>query len=340
MMNYKKIIVPIAVIIIVIGVVLIFFLPEESEDTLHATTDPFLWKIEGENPSYLYGSIHVGTEEVLTLPDVVYNAINNADAVYTEVKMDFSTQMLSLSYYLLPHDQTLEDLLPDDVENSLKSYLDEKNYAFLGYNSYKIWVVVISLLQIEYKEYYQISSLDKYVWNIAEDKGKTTNGLETYEEQLSIFDNLTIDEQIQFLNDSLYYLNQDIAAGMNSLELTINAYLEGDIGTLQDLEYKDYNKSDPLYDKLLTKILANRNHNMSERISDLITNNPDTKYFFTIGAAHFYGEDNIIQLLENEGYTITEVPFTKCSSCGCDNGEKKIKNRCYYPYDEEYSSLI
>jgi hypothetical protein len=71
---------------------------------------------------------------------------------------------------------------------------------------------------------------------------------------------------------------------------------------------------------------------MTERISENITNNPDKQFFFTIGSAHFIGEDNIITLLEEKGYTITQVSFSGCSKCGCDTDEEKINGKCYIPY--------
>jgi uncharacterized protein YbaP (TraB family) len=83
--------------------------------------------------------------------------------------------------------------------------------------------------------------------------------------------------------------------------------------------------------KFIDNLLTNRNYNITQRISQLITNNPDTQYFFTIGAGHYYGEDGLITLLENEGFTITRVEFSVCESC--DSGEVRIEERCYVPYE-------
>lgn len=71
---------------------------------------------------------------------------------------------------------------------------------------------------------------------------------------------------------------------------------------------------------------------MTQRISELITNNPDKQYFFTIGAGHFYGDDGLLSLLEEEGFTFTRVEFEKCEEC--DSGEVRIAERCYVPYSK------
>jgi len=323
----------VAVILVLAAFELGLFNPKKQESSKHPTTEPFLWVIEGENPSYLYGSIHVGTEDVLTLPDVVMNALNQADAVYTEIKLDDITTYQTSSFLLL-NGETLDDILPADVASRLDSYLKTKGASLKDFNVFKIWAIAVSLAQFEYPQYfikYQ-GGLDQYIWDLATSKGKETYGLETPYEQLSIFDGLTRDEQIQLLNDSLAEINNYSINNEDPLAELIDAYLDGDLDAFLEIEYQGYDESNPLYEKLLTEILEDRNYNMTERISENIINNPDKQFFFTIGAAHFIGEDNIITLLEEKGYTVTQVSFSGCSKCGCDKGEEKINDKCYIPY--------
>src|SRR5215471_8695107 len=55
---------------------------------IQPTQKPFLWRIEGPVPSYLYGTIHIPDQRVLAIPDVVKKAMAVSDAVYTEVPFD------------------------------------------------------------------------------------------------------------------------------------------------------------------------------------------------------------------------------------------------------------
>lgn len=96
-----------------------------------------------------------------------------------------------------------------------------------------------------------------------------------------------------------------------------DAYLLGGLKNLQDLSFSDYDENDPIDVKIKNR---------------LITDNPDTQYFFTIGAGHYYGDEELIALLEEEGFTITRVEFDKCEEC--DNGEVWIEERCYVPYSK------
>src|SRR5437773_1181942 len=52
------------------------------------TTKPFLWRIEGPVPSYLYGTIHLPDSRVLDMPEVVRQAIAASDGIFTELPID------------------------------------------------------------------------------------------------------------------------------------------------------------------------------------------------------------------------------------------------------------
>ena len=51
--------------------------------------------------------------------------------------------------------------------------------------------------------------------------------------------------------------------------------------------------NDSLSIKIRDKVVNDRNINMTKDISNLIKDNPETQYFFTIGAGHFYGKDGL-----------------------------------------------
>jgi uncharacterized protein YbaP (TraB family) len=132
------------------------------------------------------------------------------------------------------------------------------------------------------------------------------------------------------LNATLDELEKYALSGKRITDDMIDAYVEGNLEVLQDFMLSDINESNPLDIKIKNLILTDRNYNMTQRISQLISDNPNTQYFFTIGAGHFYGEDGLIALLENEGFSISRVEFNESSSC--DAGEVMINQRCYEPY--------
>jgi len=336
----KKILAITIIIGLIIGGSYYIFLLEDAEiiEENKYTTSPLLWRIDGENKSsYIFGSIHVGINEVLTLPDIVYDAIISSDVVYTEIKLDYETEReaISFSSFNSSEGKTLQNTLPEDLAIRLDTYLIGKNLSIAVFNQFKIWAIATGLQQIEFIDYYPYQSngsLDKYIWNLALKNGIETNGLEKVSEQLGIFDNLSYDEQIQLLNDTLNGYITDLETIEKYVEELVSSYIKGNLDTLFESEYNNYDLTDPLYEKIWIQILHNRNINMSSRIINALQNNTDSQYFFTVGAAHLSEEDGLITLLENEGYTVTRVPFIGCSCSACDENEIQVGEYCYYQY--------
>ena len=333
-MNKKYLITTVVVILLVAALSFAYFSlqnKDPEDETLNVTKDPFLWRIEGENPSYLFGSIHLPDERVLTLPDVVVEAIDEVDAVYTEVKLDSETQILSGQLSKLPNNQTIIDLLTEDVTTRLDSYLNTKGLSLSLFSQYKIWAVTATIILLDkLVELIENPSLDQYIWNTAVSTGKYTGGIETVQEQIDIFDGFSIDEQIEMLEGTLDELEYYENIGVSITDEMLNAYIEGNLEVLQDMALAGIDENNPLDMKYINNLFTNRNYNMTQRISKLITDNPDTQYFFTIGAGHYYGDDGLITLLAEEGFTITRVRFDRCEEC--DSGEILIEERCYVPY--------
>ena len=325
------------VFLVLISFVLIYYPDTEPIDIveLEVTTNPLLWEIEGENPSYLYGSIHLADERIVTLPNVVIEAIDSCDVVYTEIALDSDTLFESAQRSTLPSNITMYDLLPENVEDKFNSYIESNSYTeyaeLLGFSSYKVWFAASSLTVLEnFQSLLSYLPLDYYIWNLAINKNKDARGLEPIEVQLNIFDTLSLDDQIKLLNDTLDALEELSEQGTKITETFISSYLTGDLQELKNLTYTGYDTDDQFYDRLIEKILSDRNINMSKDISKYVKENPDTRYFFTIGSGHFYGEKGILQLLKDEGLTISRVKFDTSDSC--DPGEIRINQRCYEPY--------
>jgi uncharacterized protein YbaP (TraB family) len=341
-MNKQFLVTGIVLIVVIVAVTLAYVLFQnendnskkyESENQIYdVTKEPFLWRIEGQNPSYMFGSIHLPDERVLTLPDIIVEAIDEVGAVITEVKLDTETQILADQLSKLPSGQTIDDLLPLDVASRLDSYLRTKGLSLSLLSQYKIWAITSTIVFLdELVNLIENPSLDQYIWNTAISSGKYTNGIETVQEQIDIFDSFSIDEQIEMLEGTLDELEYYANTGGSITDDMLKAYIDGNLEVLQDLVLSGIDENDPLDVKFINNLLTNRNYNMTQRISQLITDNPDTQYFFTIGAGHYYGDDGLIKLLEDEGFTITRVAFSECKTC--DSGEVLIENRCYVPYE-------
>jgi uncharacterized protein YbaP (TraB family) len=125
--------------------------------------------------------------------------------------------------------------------------------------------------------------------------------LEKPDEQLSVFTKLTLDEQKSLLRHVLdEYRNYP-----RMYERLTEAYLARDLDTLEEISFGNPISDDPaLQDKFMEHMLTRRNHRMVERMAPHFKQG---KVFVAVGALHLIGDEGVIALLRQRGYTVTSV---------------------------------
>ena len=270
---------------------------------------PFLWKVTGEHEFYLFGTIHLPDSRVTDVPDEVVQALNQSSSFYAELDLSESNTMMIKQSMWLPDKKTLRDYLPKKLEGQIEDYLQkvnpELNLEF--FVQQKIWVLAITLTVIEQQlKFPGQAALDAVLFDQAVSIGLKTGGLETVEEQLSVFDSMTEKQQIAFLTDTVEFMQSTKSQNRDFIEESLNAYLRGDLDRLMSY-LMSYMKDNEFYDQLLDRLINQRNHKMTESIYRLVSENTLEKYFFAIGAGHFWGDNGINILLQEKGYSIEKI---------------------------------
>ena len=270
---------------------------------------PFLWQVTGEQSFYLFGTIHLPDPRVTVLSPEVEKALSESTSFYAELDLTESNTMLITQSMWLKGDDTLHDLLSSDLKEDITRYLKsinpELNLEYFA--KQKIWVLAVTLTVLEQQlKYPGHLPLDSSLYQKASLLGLQTGGLETVQEQLGVFDSLSIEDQIQFLTDTVEFLHQNNNESNDFVESTLNAYLDGELNELMT-HLMSYMKDNDFYADLLNNLIDNRNIQMTEDIVHLVTGNPDEKYFFAVGVGHFWGENSINLLLQEQGYSIQVI---------------------------------
>ena len=270
---------------------------------------PFLWKASGEHDFYLFGTIHLPDPRVTELPTEVNQALDEATAFYAELDLSESNRMKIAEFVRLTDGQDLAELLPESTRTKANKVLQDINpqLSVQTFSNLKVWVLAVTLLLIEQQQKYPTQQpLDFALYMQALADGKITGGLETNNDQLSIFNNLTLREQTKLLDDTIEFMEEASAENTSVAENSLNAYLQGDLEGLFTY-LVSYMKDEPFYEKLLEQLIDDRNHRMTKEILNLVNENPDEIYFFAVGAGHFWGETGINKLLSEAGYSIENV---------------------------------
>ena len=289
---------------------LIFFIVFSSQLSAEAIEKPFLWKIEGDRAtSYLFGTIHLPDARVTTLHQSVEQAFNDSEYVYTEIPLETSDMLAQVSYLMLEEDQTLTDIVEPDLLRRANNIVKDINPALTidPFLKFKVWAFATSLPLLEQQlNNPGVLPLDAQLYQRAGNEGKGIGGIETIQEQLSYFENLTQQEELKMLQDTIEFIEDTNTQERSMAEEFIQYYLQGDVDAFGELMVK-YIKEDEFSKVFMKKILYDRNVIMAERIYKKLQKNPDRSYFFAIGAGHYWGATGVQNLLINNGLSISRA---------------------------------
>lgn len=280
-------------------------LPLARADEVRPTEHPFLWRIEGEPEHYLFGTIHLADPRVTTLAPAVEEAFYASDELYTELAFDKMMAQLG-TRLMLPKGQSLRDILPAELWDRLDALLEGRGMRMASFDRFQVWgfYLILSTLDLS-KSLADGPPLDMFLYDEAINMGMETGGLETLEEQLSVFADASREDQIHLIEVALEQLEES-AAGEATEEL-IQAYLSGSEEGLQTLVGESAGDDDPIQAALMERLLPLRNHRMADRIDTHLQDHPARRHFFAVGSAHMPGAEGVVELLRQKGYTVERI---------------------------------
>jgi uncharacterized protein YbaP (TraB family) len=297
----------------------VFSLGAQVAPQVRPTDKPFLWRIDGATPSYLYGTVHVPDQRVLQLPEVVRRAFDASDVFNAEIPLDDATQASMMGKLMLPPGQDLRKLVGEDVfariVRVVGKALDGKvppgtaDVFTTMLSPMKPWAVMSQVELIEFLP--DISAgrqpLDAMLYGMADKAGKELGALETVDEQVAVFESFTTQEQVRMLVTTLDDLETAKPGGVSPSRELVDLYLAGDLNRLAAEVNKQYPQDEALNKKIVARVVDERNTKMALKIAELCAKKPARSYFFAVGALHYAGDTGIISQLTKKGFKVTRL---------------------------------
>lgn len=279
-----------------------------------------LWEITGngiEKPSYLYGTMHVSSKVAFYLGNPFFDALESVDQVALELEPelwfdevlggDFMTNALGSmnggGYYGY-----------DEAWNNFEGNYDiEINTNLLIQSIFKQDPEMANQLLFRFYDpsgnFEEDTWLDMYIYQSAKKLGKSTLGLETFEESMEMLTK-SQEESKDEENPARSLTNEERMEIPLKIE---SAYRNGDLDLLDSLSKLT---SPPSY---LKYILIERNKNFVRGLDSLIRQKP---IFAGMGAAHLPGDEGCIEMLRELGFTVRPIAPGKRDG----KQKKKIEN--------------
>lgn len=260
-----------------------------------------LWRIStaGRKPSYLLGTIHSDDPRVTRLKQAVVDALDGCDRFVMEMVLDTEAFMQFGATMLLEQGTDLEHLVGKDLYDQIVPAMAGYGMPEPVVRRLKPWVVV-AMLGMPKSNGGLI--LDMVLYQRATSQGKPASGLESAKEQLAVFEDLSVQDQIELLEMTLKQQHAQSAL----FEQLIAAYAADDLNGIADIASLDQEQArSAAARRFMTGLNDDRNRRMVQRIIPFLEQGNS---FIAVGALHLAGSQGILSLIRREGFIAEPAP--------------------------------
>ncbi len=275
------------------------------------TEKSLMWEVSGNGitkPSYLFGTIHRACVERLVLKPKQKKVLDNVQQLYLEIDIsDSSVSIAAAAGMLLPGGQSLKDVMSAAEYRKVKKFFEKEMGSTMPFWSISnLRPMVLSGMVAGVTDQCQTNSWEVILGKLARKKEWSIKGLETAQEQLAVFDRMPIKDQVAQLIDAIDNRQKIRKQGMKDYQELQAAYKNQDIVKLHVLISKDAESglSKVAHQQFLTALLDERNQKWIPIISRVAQEKPT---FFGVGAGHLAGQQGVISLLRQAGYTVQPI---------------------------------
>ena len=213
-----------------------------------------------------------------------------------------ASQFKLLTRGLLPGDQSLDKVVSAATYALVTKRVSDLGMPIEPLKRFKPWMLAITLEELEWQKagFDASLGLDRHFYDRAKVDGKSVQGLETVDFQLSLFDKLTTEEQDRMLAESL----KDVDKEQASVLTLTNAWRAGDAAAVERIVLDDLKDDAIMYDRLL----VNRNRKLAADARGLVLHPKRPRFRRRRRRAHLVGPDGTCwRCSRRKGYKVEQL---------------------------------
>ncbi|HMB73991.1 MAG TPA: TraB/GumN family protein, partial [Gammaproteobacteria bacterium] len=226
-----------------------------------------------------------------------------ADSVVFEIDLDDvapnEVQSQFMGAAMLPGGASLQDVLEPALFSDTEAQAAQFGVDVRLLARFEPWFVATMLMSFGLSElgYEPRFGIEQYVLARSRRDGKEVNGIESLSTQVAVFDLLSEQDQAAFLEQTIAELGSD----SRTMAALVSAWRNGALGELQSELMADFARFPGLYERLV----VDRNAAWTEALEPFFAREATTAV--VVGALHLVGDQSVIEMLRDRGYTITSV---------------------------------
>ncbi|HLP54238.1 MAG TPA: TraB/GumN family protein [Fluviicola sp.] len=260
-----------------------------------------LFSIKGKDtkPSYLFGTVHMIADTAYYFPAKLDKTLSKADQLVLEIDESIADRAKAQKMLMLDSGNVFDQFSKEQADSiiqwgssllGMKPEAFEKNFS--GMKPFVLMQIGVQAMMNARSKSYEMELMSK-----ANANKQPIKGLETMESQFAIFENMEAADVTEMIMEGIRHPEK--AAEMQR-EL-VKLYVDKDVEGLAKLitESDDMGQSSE-------ELLFQRNRNWIPLMTDFMKTH---SCFFAVGAGHLGGEQGVIQLLKDAGYTVTPIVY-------------------------------
>ncbi len=272
---------------------------------------PGLWEIsDGEQKCYLFGSVHLGNDELFPLPPGIEQAFADCDTFIIEANPDGISPTHAALFIaangVYTNGDRLENHVTKETLEMLRDYCDENKIPWSTAEQLKPWA---ALCLVDGKEYAKIGydiekGVDKHFLKEAAKQKKRIVELETARSQMELFARNEPRLQAKLLQDTL----QELGSYRQNVDSVFNAWKSGDLEEMNRVFLTEPALRHPEQKDFLIKVFDERNAKMASKIANHLKAYKQSA-FVLVGAGHLPGDKGLLKLLESKGLSVRRITY-------------------------------
>jgi uncharacterized protein len=263
-----------------------------------------VWVIKGPHTTiYLAGSVHLLPAQNSTLPAAFDRAYADSGKLVMELDLGKLDPMAVAGWMhdhgTLPEGTTLRSLTGEARYARISAAAGELGAPLDLLNGQAPWVVAIELADMEYMHegFDPGQGVEEQLVRRAQGDGKSTDGLESIDEELGGLESLGSEDQLRLLDQTL----DDLKDPQDEMQEILSAWRAGNAAQLAKLLSREYQSFPALYRPLVTA----RNRQWLPKIEHLV--NGHDNCLVVVGSLHLVGDGGLLELLRRDGFTATQL---------------------------------
>jgi len=262
-----------------------------------------LLRCHGASDHYLLGTVHADDPAIRKVVSPAISALKTSAQLHVEFVEPANASALAERFMFLPKGDSLANHIGQDAFATLsQALLKHSNLSPKNASRFKPWAATALL-------HYPPAIadgvvLDLHLQQVAQTQGVPLNGLESFAEQLMLFNTLSNETEQALVEETL----QQLPTLPELNQQLIRHYLADDLTALLALSNQSmqHTQSAALQQFMNDTLLVKRNRTMFQRALPKLN---QKQQFIAVGALHLPGKTGLLEVLEKNGFYVINVPL-------------------------------